>query len=447
MTREGNLEAPTRHPLLWQEESFYDEQALDEELRRVFDICHGCRRCFNLCDSFPRLFDLIDNSPSGELDTVSSKDFEPIIEACTLCDMCFMTKCPYVPPHEFDVDFPHLMLRQRAVNFKKKGAPLSVKILSETDTTGKIASTIPAVTNWVSSEQNHLTRPLMEATLNIDKKADLPKYCGKTLVQRFKKLKSTLQPNKQAPGFGKKVALYATCFGNYNYPQTGEAALKVLSHNGVNVDVVYEGCCGMPKLEHGDLPNVAKRADHISSHLKPWIEKGYTIVPLVPSCSLMFKSEWPLLLPDNASVSFLSRHTQDLSEYIVKLEKSHGLMQDLQPLPDKVAVHLACHARAQNIGPKAAELLRYIPNIDLSVIERCSGHGGSWGVMKDNFDVAMKIGKPVARKVDTSHAQHLVSECPLAGMHIAQGVASINQETEIKQSFHPIELLARSYNL
>ena len=111
---EGSLEAPERHPIPWQDPDFYNEEKLDEELRRQFDVCHGCRRCHNLCDSFPRLFDLIDEAESMELDTVDSKDFKSVVDACTLCDMCFLTKCPYVPPHEFNLDLPHLMLRYRA---------------------------------------------------------------------------------------------------------------------------------------------------------------------------------------------------------------------------------------------------------------------------------------------------------------------------------------------
>ena len=145
---EGSLEAPMRHPVPWQDPEFYDEAKLDDELRRVFDICHGCRRCFNLCDSFPKLFDLIDESESGELDTVDSKDFKPVVDACTLCDMCFMTKCPYVPPHEFNLDFPHLMLRYRAVEQKKGKVPFAAKQLTKTDRNGKLASKVSGLVNW-----------------------------------------------------------------------------------------------------------------------------------------------------------------------------------------------------------------------------------------------------------------------------------------------------------
>ena len=160
--REGSLDAPTRHPIDWEDPDFCDAGKLDAEMRRVFDICHGCRRCFNLCDSFPKLFDLIDQSESGELDKVDSKDFKPVVDACTLCDMCFMTKCPYVPPHEFNLDFPHLMLRYRAAELRQGKLAVMEKQLTETDRNGKLGSALAPLANWATATDNKLTRPVME---------------------------------------------------------------------------------------------------------------------------------------------------------------------------------------------------------------------------------------------------------------------------------------------
>jgi glycerol-3-phosphate dehydrogenase subunit C len=223
MSREGSLEAPTRHPIAWKDEAFYDEKALDEEMRRVFDICHGCRRCFNLCDSFPRLFDLIDESKTEELDSVKSDQFGPVVEACTLCDMCFMTKCPYVPPHSFNLDFPHLMLRYRAVEASKGKAPFTPRQLAETDRNGKMVRPVAGLANWGSAKSNKLTRPVMEATLGVDKNAELPKFHARTFVMADKR--EAIAPNPSAPAVGKrKATLYATCFVNYNKPDTGMTA-------------------------------------------------------------------------------------------------------------------------------------------------------------------------------------------------------------------------------
>lgn len=445
--REGGLQAPVRHPLDWQNPEFYDEAALDEELRRVFDICHGCRRCFNLCDSFPRLFDLIDAAPTGELDSVDSKDFKPVVDACTLCDLCYMTKCPYVPPHEFNLDFPHLMLRYRAVEKKKQGVKFVHNELTKTDRNGEIARLVAPVANWASDAGNKLTRPLLEKAADIHREAALPKYHAKTLTARAKSDGVTV--NKDAPAYGRKAVLYATCFVNYNNPSIGEAARKILAHNGVETEVVYPGCCGMPKLEQGDLEDVAARARHVAKELAPYIERGYDVIALVPSCALMLKFEWPLIVTDDPAVKTLANATYDVSEYIVDIAKAHGLAAGLKPLPGGLTLHLACHARAQNMGAKAAEMMKLIPGQDMAVIERCSGHGGAWGVRKDNFDVALKVGKPVARQAVKNDKAYVASECPLAADHILQGMERVNEAGQKlpPRTHHPVELFAMAYGL
>jgi len=444
--REGSLEAPVRHPHDWHNPDYWDEQKLDAEIRRVFDICHGCRRCFNLCDSFPRLFDLVDASPSGELHDVKSEDFGPVVEACTLCDMCYMTKCPYVPPHEFNLDFPHLMLRYRAVEAKKKGVAWTERQLTETDRNGKLAGLAPGLANWAADTKNTLTRPLMEKVAEVDRRAVLPKFHGKTFVRRARENPPAV--NDAAPAKGRKAALYATCFANYNNPRIGVAAQGVLAKNGVETQVVYPRCCGMPQLEHGDLARVAENAKAVAAELSPLIDQGWDIVAIVPSCALMLKFEWPLIVPDDPLVRKLAQATFDISEYVVDIAKREGLAPGLQPIEGGVSLHLACHARAQNMGPKAAEMLRKVPGIDLAVIERCSGHGGSWGILKENFDTALKVGKPVARQVANGGKAHLASECPLAGKHIAQGAAIAADGKPVPaEARHPIELFAQAYGI
>ncbi|MGC6472717.1 MAG: (Fe-S)-binding protein [Parvibaculales bacterium] len=448
--KEGSLDAPIRHPLDWHSEEFYDREALDAEARRQMDVCHGCRRCFNLCDSFPRLFDLIDESETGELDSVDSKDFAPVIEGCTLCDMCFMTKCPYVPPHEFNLDFPHLMLRYRAVELKEKGKPPFVQNqLAQMDRNGKLAAPVAPLANWGSSRSNKLTRPVMQATLGIDKNAELPKFVGKTFMKRAAEglADGSLAPNPAGPAKGRQAVLFATCAVNYNNPGVGEAAAKVLSHLGVDVSTDYPGCCGMPFLEQGNIAKVAEQAKKIAENFRPLIDAGKDIITLTASCGLMFKFEWPLILPDDENVKALSAATRDITEYIVDIANNEGLVDGLSPLEGGVSVHLACHARAQNMGPKAADLLRLIPDAEIDVIERCSGHGGTFGVLKETHHLAVKVGKPVMRKVAKAGTKAVVSECPLAAKHIVQGVEGLDADAPLPEAAHPVELFARAYGL
>lgn len=444
--KEGSLEAPTRHVIAWTDSDFADRAKTEAEMHRVFDICHTCRRCFNLCDSFPRLFDLIDSSPTGELDSVAPADYSHVADACTLCDMCFMTKCPYVPPHEFNVDFAHLMLRYRAVELAERKIPRRQRELVETDRNGRLAGAAAPLANWAGRRGNRLTRPLMEKALGIDRRAALPVFHGRTFVMRSKGASPPL--NTTAPAAGRKAVLYATCFVNYNNPGIGEATRAVLARNGVETEVLYPRCCGMPHLEQGDLAAVAASAGRVAAVLGEWIDRGYDIVALVPSCALMLKFEWPLILPDDPAVAKLAAASFDISEYIIDIARKEGLAPGLAPLDGGVTVQLACHARAQNMGQKAAEMLRLLPGADVAVIERCSGHGGSWGVLAENFETAVKIGRPVARQALKNGNPFLASECPLAGMHILQGMEILAKDEPLPgRAHHPIELVARAYGI
>jgi glycerol-3-phosphate dehydrogenase subunit C len=357
-----------------------------------------------------------------------------------------------VPPHEFNLDFPHLMLRYRAVEAKQGKVPFAARQLTETDRNGRLAGRVAGLANWATDTGNRLTRPVIETVAGVDRRAALPKFHGRTFVMRARDAGPPVDAT--APAHGRKAVLYATCFVNYNNPDIGMLARQVLARNGVATEVCYAGCCGMPQLEHGELGKVAAAAARVAAALRPKIDAGCDIVALVPSCALMMKFEWPLILPDNDDVRALGAATRDVSEYIVDIARNEGLAEGLEPLPDGVALHIACHARAQNMGQKATEMLKLIPGADLKVIERCSGHGGSWGVMKDNFDTAIKVGRPVARQAAGTGFGFVASECPLAADHIVQGIEMQARPGEDgapppvpSRSYHPIELLAMAYGI
>ncbi len=445
--REGGLEAPVRQPFDWRDPDFYDGDKIDAEMRRVFDVCHGCRLCFNLCESFPRLFDLIDQSATGELDSVASAGFKPVVDACTLCDMCFMATCPYTPPHEFMLDVPHLMLRHRAAERRRVGTGFFDKQISETDRNGRLAGLAPRLANWTTDTANRLTRPLIERVAGIHRAADLPEFHRPNFVDRSRR--NRRQVNAAAPGAGRKAVLYATCFVNYNNPDIGVAAESVLRHNGVDTEVVHPLCCGMPQLEQGDLERVAGHARKVAEDMASRLDQGFDVVALTPSCALMVKFEWPLLLPDEPAIARLAKSTYDIAEYVVAIARKEGLAPGLGELPGGIGLHLACHARAQNIGAKAAEMLRLIPGAEVDVIERCSGHGGSWGIKRANFEIALKIGRVPARRARESAKAYLASECPLAGAHLLQAMERLPDDGNPVpgRAYHPIELFAKAYGL
>jgi glycerol-3-phosphate dehydrogenase subunit C len=445
--REGSLDAPFRRPILWQDPDYYDLDKVHAELQRQFDVCHTCRRCFNLCDSFPRMFDAIDEGPTGEIDGIGPKEHAHVAEACTLCDMCFLTKCPYVPPHPFDIDIPHLILRYRAARRRAGDREFVREQLGETDRNGKLAKPVAGLANWATARKNTPLRKLLEAIADIDAEAELPKYHSKTATDR---LKSPLAPNPNGPAFGKrKVAVYATCFVDYNKPDTAVAAARVLALQGCEVKLVYPECCRMPQLEAGDLGEVAGAARRVARAFASYVADGYDVVALTASCGLMMKFEWPLMLPEDHDVGRLAAVTRDICEYVVELSKAHGLAEGLQPVEGGVTVHHACHARAQNMGAKSAEMLRMIPGIKVDIVERCSGHGGTFGVMKETHHVARKVGRPAARQVVSKGAETLCSDCPLACKHLVQLIAddTAADTPPAPAEAHPIEVFARAYGV
>ena len=443
MNKEGSTQAPTRHPVDFNHPDFLDPKKLDDEMRRVFDICHGCRRCFNLCDSFPKLFEMIDESKNEDVESLSSKEFPKVVDACTLCDMCFMTKCPYVPPHEFNIDFPHLMLRYRTLQKKQKKLSKIPPQLAEIDRNAKIGIVFSKVINWLLNVKNKFFRKILELIAGIDIKVHLPKYNSETFTNYFIKNHNfiEIEPSNKK----RKVVIYSTCFVNFNKKNTGVAALKVLKKNGVEVEHAYPGCCGMPFLEQADLERVVVQAKKVSSDLLKWIDKGYRVVTLTASCGLMLKFEWPLLLPNDENIKKLSKNVSDIDEYVVDIADNEGLAKGIKEIDGGVTVHNACHARAQNMGIKARDMLKLIPNIKIDVVERCAGHGGTFGVMKATYQHALKVGNVTARQIKNKKNKYMASDCPLAGKHLKQ----LSEDTNIEhnEALHPIEILAKAYRL
>jgi len=445
-TREGNLEPPQRHVLDWQNQEFYNESAVMDELDRIFDICHGCRRCFNLCNAFPMLFDAIDESPSMELDTVDKKVYWHVVDQCYLCDMCFMTKCPYVPPHQFNLDFPHLMLRAKAVKFKKGETSFRDKLLSSTDALGKLAS-IPVVTQTVNAINNTAaTRKVMDSMLGIHQDRKLPKYSSKTFRNNAAINQSyPLKDGERTPG---KVAIYATCYINYNEPGIGHDLLAILAHNEIPARLVEkEACCGMPKLELGDLEAVAKLKETNIPQLAKLAKKGYAILTTVPSCTLMYKQELPLMFPDDADVKAVAEAMYDPFEYLMMRHK-HGLLKiDFKQRLGKVSYHVPCHLRVQNMGLKTREILQLVPETEITTVERCSGHDGTWGVKSEYFAASMKIGKPVFKQMAEPKPDYVSSDCAIAARHIMQGIGDTPDGEKPPQKQHPLTLMRIAYDI
>ncbi len=440
-SREGSLEAPTRHALAWRNADFYNEESLYTEMERVFDICHGCRRCFSLCQAFPTLFDAIDASPTLELDGVPKPVYWKVVDHCYLCDMCYMTKCPYVPPHQWNVDFPHLMLRAKAVKFQQGEVKVRDRILTSTDTVGKLAG-IPVVVQVVNAANRNKTfRKVLDKTLGVHADAVVPEYHSNTFRKRHRDdaATSTAVPTAHTRG---RVALFATCYGNYNEPQVNVDLAAVFAHNGIPLTVAQkEQCCGMPKLELGDLKAVQRAKEANIPVLAQLVDQGWDIVAPVPSCVLMFKQELPLMFPDDPEVIKVRDAIFDPFEYLMLRHKDGLLKTSFPHTLGKIAYHVACHLRVQNIGMKTRELLQLIPDTSIDTIERCSGHDGTYAVKSEFHEASMKIARPVVNRVQAAAADHYSSDCPMAGHQIENGLK------DGRAPQHPLSLLRAAYGI
>jgi len=439
---EGSLQAPTRHPVEWKGPDYYDEPSLFRELERVFDICHGCRRCFNLCNSFPTLFAAVDASSTGEVNGVAKPVFWEVVDNCYLCDMCYMTKCPYVPPHPWNVDFPHLMLRAKAVKFERGGTSMSDRVLSSTDLVGSIAG-IPVIAEIVNaSNRSGAGRALLEKTLGVHRDAPVPEYHSDTFRRReARRTKPTIVPEETAETRG-RLAVFSTCYGNRNEPDIDADLVAVMEHNGIAVTLMNrEKCCGMPKLELGDLKAVERLKDINVPEMVRRIDAGYDLVAAIPSCVLMFKQELPLLFPDDPQVLKVRDHMFDPFEYLMLRHKAGKLRTDFKRELGKVSYHAPCHLRVQNIGFKTRDALKLVPGTTLDVIERCSGHNGTYAVKKQFHEASMKIGKPVMQRVQQAAPAFYSSDCPMAGHQIENGIAGEQAPT------HPLSLLRLAYGI
>ncbi len=416
----------------------------------MFDICHGCRRCFNLCNAFPTLFDAVDATTQGEVASVERRVFWEVVDHCYLCDMCFMTKCPYVPPHPWNVDFPHLMLRAKAVRARSEGISVRDRVLAATDTVGAIAG-IPVLVEIVNAANaSRPGRALLEKALGVDRTAPIPQYHARTARKRLAGLGTTDDPQTvcaghevtTTPDTTGRVALFTTCYGNRNEPALAEDLVAVFEHNGIAISLLpKERCCGMPRFELGDLEAVARLKEANIPQLARAVAAGYDLVAPIPSCVLMFKQELPLMYPDDADVQRVARHMFDPFEYLMLRHEAGVLRTDFKVPLGKISYHVPCHLRVQNLGLKTRDALRLVPGTTVEPIERCSGHDGTYGVKQRFRAASVKIGRPVVQRVEAAQADHYASDCPMAGQQIESGLESARPPE------HPLRLLRMAYGL
>ncbi len=417
------------------EESYWDKSGLDQEIERVFDICHGCRLCFNLCPTFPMLFSAVDAN-DGDVTKLDGDCIDEIVESCYQCKLCY-PKCPYTPDddHEFQLDFPRLLMRYTAQRARRDGLKFRERMLGNPVRLGRLARLAPAAANWASRNRFH--RVIMEKMLGIHRDKKLPEFARETFEKWFKArqvARGRADATSPAP---REVVLFHTCFVNYNNPELGKDTVAVLEHNGVTILSPPQTCCGMPALDGGDVGFAKRQASANVQALKPYAERGCKILAINPTCSFMLKKEYADLVDADlrADAQVVADATMDLNEYLFTLKKDETFRRDFQTTPGEVAYHVPCHLKAQNIGFRSRDMMKTIPGAKIRVVDGCCGHDGTWAMKKENFQTSMEVGQPVFSQM--AGDCQLATDCPLAAVQIEQATGA--------KPVHPIQVLARAY--
>jgi glycerol-3-phosphate dehydrogenase subunit C len=405
---------------------FWKLDKVDAELRRVYDICAGCRRCLPLCPSFKVLFDRLDvDAVDGDIDKLPAADVKEVVDLCYQC----YNHCPYTPPHRWQVDFPRLMLRARSAAARQKGVTLQDRFLGNTELVGRLGSLTAPVSNWMSTLPAH--RRLMEAAVGIHRDRALPEFHRETFSRWFD------QRRPGPSGARGRAALFATCSVEYNDPAAGKAAVAVLEKNGIDVTMPAQRCCGMPYLDGGAVKEAKRLIADNARTLAAAVREGRQIVVPGPTCSYMLKQEYPWL-DGSEDAALVSSHTSDLFEYLAALHAAGNLDTRFPNAPGTIAYQLPCHLKAQNIGTKSADVLR-LTGARVETVERCSAVDGTWGMKKEYFALSMQLAQPLFGEVEAARPDRVATDCPLAALQIRQGTGRAAQ--------HPIRILAEAYGL
>jgi glycerol-3-phosphate dehydrogenase subunit C len=409
-----------RHP------EFLERDALEREFDRVFDHCHDCRRCLPLCPSFPSLFEAIDRHEQ-EASKLTAAERREVVDLCYQCKLCY-NHCPYHPPHEWEIDFPKLMSRAKLVQAKEEGIPLPERIGAQQDALGKVACWAAPLTN--ASFKNRALRLLMEGATGIDRRWQMPTYERQPLSQELAGRKSTT-------GAERRVVLFGTCFVEYSDAETGRAALQVLEHNGVAVDYHYPACCGAPFLHGGDLENARRNAERVTAELARFVRDGSDVLIPGPTCSYQLKREYPELLGSD-DARLVAQHSFDIGEYLWKLRSDGALKKEFPRPLGRVAYHLPCHLKAQNIGFRSRQLLKSA-GAEVEMFDMCSGVDGTWGMKKRWYEQSLGVARKLLEAVKGSAAERVATDCPLAALRIQEGTG--------RAAVHPVVLLRDAYGL
>lgn len=433
---------------------YFDEADLREEMDRVFDLCHGCRLCFKFCTAFPTLFAYIDEIPDQLSHHMTPAQQDQVVDECFQCKLCYIN-CPYIPgQHEWELDFPRLMMRAEQVLFRERKRSLRTRLtdvaLGRTDLSGRLGSAVAPLANPAIARPGSAPRRLMEKTVGIAAERMLPPYARTRFSTWFKRRGDEAKAQLAGERRG-RVAVFPTCLVEYQDTRTGKDLVRVYERNGIEC-TLPEGqvCCGAPVLHQGDVESFVVNARRNISTLSRWIrtERGHGGDPAVvvpqPTCGYVLKNDYVDYV-GGPEAELVAEHTYDAAEYLMKVHRADkdsggtGLDTDFAgAVPETTTYHAPCHLRAQNVGLKSRDLLK-LTGTKVTLVAECSGIDGTWGLRAENLGMSRKVASKMAAAIDRAGSEVVAGDCSLAN-------GGIELETG-QRPVHPISVLARAYGI
>jgi glycerol-3-phosphate dehydrogenase subunit C len=422
------------HPL------YFDESDVRGELSRVFDLCHGCRRCVGLCTSFPTLFEMIDQHDEQRAGWLTPSQQDQVVDECFQCKLCYVN-CPYVPElHEWDLDFPRLMLRadamQLATGVTSPRDKATTRVMGRTDLVGTLATAMgPVINKIVGAEPGSPLRKVLATATGVSSIRLLPPYAK----QRF----STWFENRPKISLNRRqgrVTVFPTCLVEYQDVDIGKDLIKVYERNGIECSNTDAGCCGAPWLHSGNVKQFTKIAEKNIQTLADEVRAGTDIVVPQPTCSYIIKKDY-LDYVGGPDAELVAEHTYDAVEYLMQVHRADETVLDTDFTGEAVAsitYHTPCRLRAQNVGFTSRDLMR-LTGAEVTLVQQCSGVGSMWGLRAGNEDISVPIAEKLGAQIDQAGGDIVAGDCHLANTAIAEQTGRTCQ--------HPLQVMARAYGI
>ena len=419
---------------------YFDEADVREELTRVYDLCHGCRLCFKFCTSFPTLFEMIDKHDDQDAGRLTPAEQDQVVDECFQCKLCYIN-CPYIPElHEWNLDFPRLMLRADAMQYangiKSTRDKLTTQVMGRTDMMGTLATTTEPIANKiVNAEPGSGIRKAVAKVSGVSPIRLLPPYAKQRFSTWFKKRPKVTLTKRQG-----KVTVFPTCLVEYQETDIGKDLVKVYERNGIECNNTDAGCCGAPWLHSGDVEQFTKVAEKNIAKLADEVKSGTDIVVPQPTCSYIIKKDY-LDYVGGADAELVAEHTYDAAEYLMNVHKGEDTALDTDFSGETLAeitYHTPCHLRAQNIGFKSRDLMK-LTGAKVKLVQQCSGIDGMWGFRAGNEDISIPIAKKLGDQITKAGGDAVAGDCHLANTAIVEQTG--------REARHPLQIIARAYGI